>query len=540
MALTWKSPVRGKAAAPKGGGRAGSGGLNSPAARLAYGRRLEARKKVSTPKADKAIDSESKRLLTESAALTAYINNKSAAKKAPTPKATTASPVSPVVSTAKTKPLSSPKITSSSATTLKPQPFITSSAQRIDPKEEVAGKGPAPLVTPPKATKPKATKPSVQRVDPKEEVAGKGPVPIIAPPKPAQVVTPKAEVKPKPVANDSSIPPQLRKPDPVVAPKPAAKPVASVNYNTDDATETTKSKQGSVPVEAPKPAAKPVASINYNTDDATETTKSKQSAASITAIKPSAPKPSLLLDKTKPADRINLSKDNKTVAAAPKYNQAYWADQRAKGVSQADMKAEQDKVGIKKAYSGDKVITADMKRKAADDLKRVTGSMAVLDKSGDPEMTAAKKADLTKAGILVGGVTKNEEKSGLLGEKLDTTYDYKGGPSIVTKATDPTIKGVRLGDKTSTTFVDGVEVATKTGNDPLGKDAVVTKPVNAQETASEVKSIDDQIKTETDPVKLKALHKRRLMLMRMNHTNTRFAGLLDDANTKRSNLMSIG
>lgn len=39
------------------------------------------------------------------------------------------------------------------------------------------------------------------------------------------------------------------------------------------------------------------------------------------------------------------------------YNQAYWATQRASGVSQADMKAEQDRIGMKKAYSGDRVPT---------------------------------------------------------------------------------------------------------------------------------------------------------------------------------------
>ena len=325
-----------------------------------------------------------------------------------------------------TKPLASPKITKSSIPVNKgsspkkeqPKPFITSNAQRIDPKEEVAGKGPVPIIS------------------------------------------------------------------------------------------------------APKSASKPASSINYNTDDASSTTKSKQSSVSVTAVKPAAPKS---------AERINLSADNKTVAAEPKYNQAYWADQRAKGVSQADMKAEQDKVGIKKAYSGDKVVTADMKRRAADDLKRVTGSMATIQNKG---------------------VTKTEEKSGLLGEKLDTTYDYKGGPSIVTRATDPTIGGVRFGEKTSTTFVDGTEVATKTGHDPLGYDAKVTRPdiagniddtqpIDPAKTAENIKSIDAEIKNETDPVKLKALHKRRLMLMRMRNTNTRFAGLLDDADTKRSILTSI-
>ena len=256
-------------------------------------------------------------------------------------------------------------------------------------------------------------------------------------------------------------------------------------------------------------------------------------------------------------DAASLLFDDPRKEESGRYNQKYWADKLAKGKAdgnddiQGDLKREMDSIGKKKAYSGDKVITEDMKRKASDDLSRITGSMAVLDESGDPEMTAAKKADLTKAGILVGGVTKTKEQSGLFGEKLDTTYNYKGGPSIVTRATDPTIKGVRLGDKTSTTFVNGVEVATKTGSDPLGRDAKVTRPkgvakgINDRVEAGpdpikEISDIDNQIKTETDPGKLKALYKRRLMLMRLNQTNTRFAGLLGDADTKRTNLMSIG
>ena len=40
------------------------------------------------------------------------------------------------------------------------------------------------------------------------------------------------------------------------------------------------------------------------------------------------------------------------------YNQAYWASQRASGVSQSAMKAEQDRIGMKKAYSGDRVPTS--------------------------------------------------------------------------------------------------------------------------------------------------------------------------------------
>jgi len=288
--------------------------------------------------------------------------------------------------------------------------------------------------------------------------------------------------------------------------------------------------------------------------------KAKQPTPSATAIKPGtgvqakAPvkqaKPLLSVEPTNLPARNYGAFDNSTYQANAKagkdsvmptvsdkyrnddvsYNQAYWSAKRAGGASQADMKTQQDSIGIKKAYSGDKVITEDMKRKASDDLSRITGSMATLQNKG---------------------VTKTEEKSGLLGEKLDTTYNYKGGPSIVTRATDPTIKGVRLGDKTSTTFVNGVEVATKTGSDPLGRDAKVTRPkgvakgIDDQVEASsdpikEISDIDNQIKTETDPGKLKALYKRRLMLMRMNQTNTRFAGLLGDANTKRTNLMSIG
>jgi hypothetical protein len=199
----------------------------------------------------------------------------------------------------------------------------------------------------------------------------------------------------------------------------------------------------------------------------------------------------------------------------PSYNQEYWAGQRAKGVSQVDMKAQQDKIGMNKAYSGDVVVTDDMKRKASDDLKRITGSMATLQN---------------------GGVTKTEEKSGFFGEKLKTDYDYKGGPVITTKATDPVVKGYRLGDKTSTTFVDGVEVATKTGNDPLGKDAKVTKPdiagqindqakIEPMDKLSTVADIQNAIETTTDKKELAALHKRLRALMRSNKTRTQFGGL---------------
>ena len=149
-----------------------------------------------------------------------------------------------------------------------------------------------------------------------------------------------------------------------------------------------------------------------------------------------------------------------------KYNQEYWAKKVADGVSQADLAAEQKTLGIKKAYSGDKVVTKANADTAAYKLKKVTGSDATLQN---------------------GGVSKTTEKGGLFGEKTTTKYDYKGGPKITTKATDPVIGGVRLGDKKSTTYVDGVEYATKTGHDPLGYDAKVTKPKVAGHITDTVK-----------------------------------------------------
>ncbi len=360
----------------------------------------------------------------------------------------------------------------------------------------------------------------------------------------------------------SNLPSEVSKPKPVAKPK-ATRRVATPIKSKAVTTPNTDNKIVSSPIPVAKAKVVNSPAVKGNTIERNRTysaPKAKQPTPSATAIKPGtgvqakAPvkqaKPLLSVEPTNLPARNYGAFDNSTYQANAKagkdsvmptvsdkyrnddvsYNQAYWAAKKAGGASQADMKTQQDSIGIKKAYSGDKVITEDMKRKASDDLSRITGSMATLQNKG---------------------VTKTEEKSGLLGEKLDTTYNYKGGPSIVTRATDPTIKGVRLGDKTSTTFVNGVEVATKTGSDPLGRDAKVTRPkgvakgINDRveagpDSIKEISDIDNQIKTETDPGKLKALYKRRLMLMRMNQTNTRFAGLLGDADTKRTNLMSIG
>ena len=256
---------------------------------------------------------------------------------------------------------------------------------------------------------------------------------------------------------------------------------------------------------------------------------------------------------TMPSMLLSAIKNDKYRNDEVSYNQAYFAARLSGGATQAELKAEQDAIGMKKSYSGDRVITPDMQRRARDDLSRVTGSMAVLD---DPKMTAEKRADLIKSGILVGGVTKNVgDPYGFFNERQDTTYNYEGGPSIVTRANDPSLFGVGLGAKTSTTFVDGVAVAKKTGGDGLGNGAgleFLTVPEGINDTTSadpvdpvdpvdpnSLDSINKAIAETTDPEELKSLYQRRLSLMRMDRTRTRFAGLLDDADTKKSQMSIV-
>ena len=339
-----------------------------------------------------------------------------------------------------------------------------------------------------------------------------------------------AKTTPLPSSNVSKAAPKVTpKAAPKVTPKVVAASTAITASNKEIEKKDTKPSLLAVnPVEAPSKIKTTMGkeTDGYGVNAAVTAGSAYKNQPKTPTTKASAPSVAVA-----PEARINLSKDNKTVAATPKYDQEYWAGKRASGVSQADMKAEQDSIGMKKAYSGDKVVTADMKRKASDDLSRVTGSMATIEN---------------------GGVTKTEsEKYGLLNERQDTTYDYKGGPSIVTKANDPSLFGLNFGDKASTTYVDGTEVATKTGRDPLGKDAKVTRPeglakdindtqdIDPVKAADEITDIDNQIKAETDPVKLKALYQRRLRLIRMSRTNTRFAGLLGEADTKKSILTSI-
>tara|TARA_B110001469_G_scaffold604_1_gene710 strand:+ start:18 stop:1151 length:1134 start_codon:yes stop_codon:yes gene_type:complete len=202
------------------------------------------------------------------------------------------------------------------------------------------------------------------------------------------------------------------------------------------------------------------------------------------------------------------------------YNQAYWMARRAGGATDDEIKAERDAIGMKKAYSGDRVINQQDQEK----------SKYILDVLG-------------KAGIKP---TVTSKTSGFFDERNTTTnsYDIGTGKPITTTTQNysPKIGGVSFGDDVTKTFVNGVAVFTKTGDGAV-KDSELgslkQRSQSSPDPVKEMQDIDNQIKTETDPAKLKALHKRRLMLMRMNRTNTRFAGLLDEADTKRTNLMSI-
>jgi len=202
------------------------------------------------------------------------------------------------------------------------------------------------------------------------------------------------------------------------------------------------------------------------------------------------------------------------------YNQAYYKARRAGGATQAELAAEQKSIGSKKMYSGDRVISEA-------DQDRAKYTLQSLRRSGiDPTVTS--------------------EKSGFFDEMTTTksSYDIGTGKSVTSTVQDykPNILGFQLGDNVTKTFVNGVATYTKRGDgerttSELG--SLKQRSQSGPDAAKELSNIDNQIKTETDPVKLRALHKRRLMLMRMNRTNTKFAGLLGEADTKRTNLMSI-
>ena len=159
---------------------------------------------------------------------------------------------------------------------------------------------------------------------------------------------------------------------------------------------------------------------------------------------------------------LNIVSSRQNIDGKSKYNQTYWANQIAPkvidangknigglGLTQAQVGAAQDKVGMNKAYSNDRVVTTANKDTALFKLKKLTGSMATLGN----------------------GVTKSTSTSGLFNENTTDKYDYAGNnPDVTIKTTDPKFdifgKEIRLGAKKSTTFVDGT--ATNTVTNPTG------------------------------------------------------------------------
>jgi len=203
------------------------------------------------------------------------------------------------------------------------------------------------------------------------------------------------------------------------------------------------------------------------------------------------------------------------------YNQAYWKGKKDGGASQADMAAEQKSLGSKKIYSGDRAITKNDRRK----------SKYILD--------SLEKSDIKP--------TSTTETSGLFGERQTTTNSYDiGTGKPMTSTVDkysPTLGGIRFGDDITRTYANGVAAWEERGdgttsNTTEAKLGALNDRVDASpdQAIAELADIDEQIKNETDPGKLKALHQRRMALMRMTRTNTRFAGLLDDADIKRSKM----
>ena len=299
---------------------------------------------------------------------------------------------------------------------------------------------------------------------------------------------------------------------------------------------------------------------------------------------------------TDPNDGKNLSANNNTVANKPKYNQAYYASLIAPkemvpgskfqpngkniggaGMTQAEVAAIQANAKVlgNSAYSGASVISNDNMKTASDTLNRVTGSDAVLGN----------------------GVTRNYSQSGLFGENIKGEFAYKDGTKITTLADDPVIRGkfndktgriedgFRVGNRQVTTFAGtgnytgdtagtgatatGPQVAVNTstgGEGGLGLDtltidligsgsatlgdvtsgkvsldeivnaATVTTIITATTT---VKEVDKLIAETKDPEILKSLYQRKLSLMRSGSTRTRFAGLLDDPDTKKSQMSIV-
>jgi len=291
----------------------------------------------------------------------------------------------------------------------------------------------------------------------------------------------------------------------------------------------------------------------------------------------------------------NLSYGNETVAEKDKYNQAYWAKQVADpNVSQADIKKKMDAVGMKKAYSGAQVVSKGNKKTADDTVKRVTGSDATIQNGGVTRdwtrsglLGEKVRGDFkwkdgtqvtTMANNPVLGGTFNEVTGRIdggtrFGDYNSTTFagtgNYTGSIAGSNDKRndkrpneDDIIDDLPEGSGESSTGDLIATASVKGGNDGLGGDAEVVTLTAAQSTTLDdiltkkvdiktltvdalttvisstttVAEVDEIIAVTKDPEILKSLYKRRLSLLRFGSTRTRHAGLLDEADTKKSQM----
>jgi len=360
---------------------------------------------------------------------------------------------------------------------------------------------------------------------------------------------------------------------------------------TAAAGQTAKITGSSTPVNFVSPSLGGIQSTSTNTKKSSTALTSIVDSKSATSTVPTTDayvsmyknqSPTSLIDYSKSTstdrnDGKNLSVNNNTVAPVTnnKYNQEYYAKLKANGMSTADILDIQKQAPGGKAYGGSTIVSEDQSRRAKDTLSRVTGSDAVL---GD-------------------GVTRDFTRAGLFGEHIKGEFAYKDGTKITTLADDPVIGGTfnektgriedgfRLGSRQVTTFAangnytgatagtgastTGESYAVNTmsgGEDGLGGNAVTTT-LTAKQSATltnvldgtvtlddivdratvttvitaitTIPEIDKLIEETTAPDILKSLYQRKLSLMRSGKTRTRFAGLLDDPETKKSQMSIV-
>lgn len=299
---------------------------------------------------------------------------------------------------------------------------------------KVAPSKPKPKAAiPPLIAKPKATVKPVPKKDPIKKAV--------------EIVKPKAQPKPQ-VKAPLKPKPTPKKVAPKVTPKGGKSMAVQKEASKKATTAVTKSnaakgaeKKGRALPKGGKPMAK----------QKHETKVSNNFRAPVAKAKKEAAKYKEVADKQKSIKHPILGPivKDKYRNEEKSYNQAYWASRKAGGATQAEMAAEQKEIGMKKAYSGDRVVTKTDQLAAQYKLKGI----------GEE----AYKRDVKP--------TVKTSKKGLLGETTvtESTYDFgEGGGkyNVTQEKTSPVLGGIRFGEDELKTYVDGVYAANKKGDNP--------------------------------------------------------------------------